>query len=380
MCGGVAWLQVRLRDPPDAQGKRRQRWHWVAPSSQFHTKAQSREACDRVRDMVAPAVSIGRVQLWAATLAQYREKFLVRDQCSPGTIETYNAIIRRYLLPDGGGGWTQFEGKFTHEITGELLQETFHQHNSARRAGQKLCSARRLLDVVCSILKWAARQRIATTRIDRRILDLGNRRTVKLSTKAKALDVEDMDRLIAGTQDARLRAVIALHRYLGVRLGECAAVALDALRLDGSAPEIDINRSARRGIPDTVKSETSDRTIVLPAPLIAILREWIAVLPRTPEGFLFPGRVPGHTWHPDSIRRAIYRLCDQCGIRRAGSRAMRHGAAYLLVNSGNPTDASRVLGHGDLRTTSIYADATHAGMAAVVRAAAGDVVKPKDPS
>jgi len=115
---------------------------------------------------------------------------------------------------------------------------------------------------------------------------------------------------------------------------------------------------------DVTKTESSMRTVPLPAYLSSELKRWKIACPPTARGLVFPGEPDGNGMRgpieADKLPRNILRRA----LRRAGLpplrfHDMRHLAGTLMAEAGVPPKrAQEILGHADVRTTlSIY---THA--------------------
>ena len=366
-----------MRTEPDASGKRHQVQRDIGPVSEFPTKEAASRAAESLRENLAPArFRIGTVMRWPEALRLYEARDLA--ELSEGTQRNYRQLIRDYLEP-------VFESKHAHEITTQAVQDWIWAHASAARRA-KVRPIKPLLGLLLTILSRLGQHGIAVVRPDRKSLRLPRDREPPRTLASRTFAAPQMDQLIAGAGCARDRALLGLLRYLGLRISEAAGLTTHAVRLDAELPALDIAQGAPRGRVQRTKTEKARRTLAIPPALADLLRAWIAELPATPEGFLFPGRAPGRAWHPDAIRRRMLRpLVTKLGLPRLAFHAFRHGAARELVGAGNLADARDALGHADARVTSKYAESTLEGqrraiLAAAERAAPAEVCISRDES
>jgi len=358
---GDRW-RIRLRGEPDESGERHQRWHDIGPVSEYPTKDAASRAAQPMRDRLAPSrFTVGTVMRWPDACRLYESRDLA--ELSEGTQRNYRQLIREYLGP-------VFEAKYTHEITTQAVQEWIWKHAAASRR-QKARPIEPLVGLLLTILARLALHGIAVVRPDRALLRFPRDRRIPRPLKSRTFTAAQMNQLIAAATCARDRALLGLLRYLGLRISEAAGLTTEAIRLNDEHPALDVKQGAPRGRVQETKTARARRTLAIPPALAELLRAWLAELPATPERFLFPGRVAGHTWHADAIRSRMLRpLVAKLGLPALAFHAFRHGCSYELVGAGNLADARDALGHADARLTSKYAESTLDGQRRAILAAA----------
>jgi integrase/recombinase XerD len=157
-------------------------------------------------------------------------------------------------------------------------------------------------------------------------------------------------RLLAATQTLKLRVMLALAYGCGLRAGE--VVRLRVGDIDSAQAIIRIVQSKKR----------KDRNVMLPAEVLALLRQWWVMRPKTydagvpqTERYLFPSREAA----PVSTRqfaRLFRHAARAAGIDKpVRVHTLRHSFATHLLERG--TDIRLIqalLGHDKLETTAHY--------------------------
>lgn len=117
---------------------------------------------------------------------------------------------------------------------------------------------------------------------------------------------------------------------------------------------------------DTLKTETSERTISLPRSALAVLEEYkkdwydqvkeLAGDEWEDNGFVFVTEYGKHP-NPTAISTWLRRVEDKYGLPHLNAHAFRHSVASALIFAGvDPVSVSRRLGHNQVSTTTnIYA-------------------------
>jgi site-specific recombinase XerD len=152
---------------------------------------------------------------------------------------------------------------------------------------------------------------------------------------------------------ARDRALLMALYGAGLRISE--ALALRPADID--APRMLIHVRGGKG--------DKDRMVALSPRLLAALRGlWrTRALPRDPGGWLFPQvRRPERAMEEGTAWRIVARAARRAGItRRVGPHTLRHSYATHLLDAGvDLRTIQLLLGHGSLKTTTLY---THVSQA-----------------
>ena len=108
-----------------------------------------------------------------------------------------------------------------------------------------------------------------------------------------------------------------------------------------------------------------DRYIPLSIRLLEVLRGyWKA---RRPNGWLFPGRFPGHPIECTTVNRIARKIAHSAGLtKRVTVHTLRHSYATHLLDAGTDLRTIQVLlGHRNIRTTARYTHVSQAKLESI---------------
>jgi len=183
---------------------------------------------------------------------------------------------------------------------------------------------------------------------------------------------DEIKRLLAATQTLKLRLMLALAYGCGLRAGE--VVRLRVGDIDSAQAIIRIVQSKGR----------KDRNVMLPAEVLALLRQWWVKRPKTydvgvpqTERYLFPSREAAHV-STRQFGRLFRQVARAAGIAKPVTlHTLRHSFATHLLERG--TDIRLIqalLGHDKLETTAHYTRVA-TGIIAAVASPIGQLFAPK---
>lgn len=156
------------------------------------------------------------------------------------------------------------------------------------------------------------------------------------------LSVQEVTALLAAPKNLKHRAILSTLYATGARVSELCHLRVQGIDSKRMVIRVEQGKGAK------------DRLVMLSVELLKLLREyWLESRPQT---WLFPGRDPAK---PMDVS-AIQRLCKQAGqlagiSKRVHPHLVRHSFATHLLERG--VDLRRIqmlLGHGSLKTTSLY--------------------------
>lgn len=173
-------------------------------------------------------------------------------------------------------------------------------------------------------------------------------RNVKLpKTLPVALSRQEVERLLRGARSVRHRAIIALMYSSGIRLNEC--------------------RMLRKGDIDSKKmlvhvrcgKGRKERYTILSERCLDLLRQCACCKRDIP--WLFTGR-NGRPVSPRTIQNAVKKAALRSGLKKnISAHTLRHSFATHLLEAGVQLQViQKLLGHGSVKTTTIYTHVSNA--------------------
>ena len=181
-----------------------------------------------------------------------------------------------------------------------------------------------------------------------------------------------MQRLIEGTKDYNIGAMLLLASVCGLRLGELAALTWDDIDFEKSEIRVEksLSRVGERGRQWALgKTKGKEARSVPFTPRIgeALKRHRKIVLQQRLENGLkwedhnlvFPGRGGKHR-SPEGIDARFRMILNRLGLPAVRFHDLRHTAATMLIATGeDPVEVARILGHKDPSLTfKVYAHGT----------------------
>ena len=166
------------------------------------------------------------------------------------------------------------------------------------------------------------------------------------------LSPDEAKRLLAMSQNLKVRVLVALSYGAGLRGGE--VVRLKAGDIDSAQNVIRIVQAKGR----------KDRHVMLSSETLALLRQWWKARPTRfdagvaqEQRLLFPGAKPGKPMATRQLSRLFHETADAAGIKKAVTlHALRHSfATHLLERGTDIRIIQALLGHEKLDTTARYA-------------------------
>jgi len=275
------------------------------------------------------------------------------------TAEDYRALGENYLLPHFGT--KRLADLRVRDV--ELFRETLRTapgRKAAKGGGKPLSdrSVAKLLTLAGSVFRYA---------MARELMDGNPAAVVKKPRAAKrvpyVLDKAEIARLRTALDVPHERLLVELAITTGLRSGELRALVWDQVDLGGSRLHVAQSMN-RRGEAGATKTETSVRTVPLPAYLVPELKRWRLACPLSRAGYVFPGEAGANGERGAIVADVLLRNVLRRALRKAGLpelrfHDLRHLAASFMVEAGvSVKRAQEILGHASERTTlAVY---THA--------------------
>ena len=160
------------------------------------------------------------------------------------------------------------------------------------------------------------------------------------------LSRDEVERMIGALHNIKHKAVVAVLYSAGLRLGECAALKVS---------DID---SGRMSVRVEMGKGKKDRYSILSQRALEILRNYVKIY--RPKEWLFRGRDICNPIHRRSIQKIVENAGHKAGIcKNIHPHTMRHSFATHLLEAGVQLQIiQQLLGHSNLKTTTIYTHVT----------------------
>jgi site-specific recombinase XerD len=179
--------------------------------------------------------------------------------------------------------------------------------------------------------------------------EINRRRVAYRKTSSPQIDIlsrTEITRLVNSEPDVRNRAFFTLAYGSGLRVSEVVSLKVE-----------DIDSEQMRVFVRCSKNRKSRYTILSKVALRALREYWTAYRPCSPSGYLFPHRSDDKKPCTTArVERAFTKACRRAGIRKdTGLHCLRHCfATHLLEEGADLFAVKELLGHANIRTTSLY--------------------------
>lgn len=156
------------------------------------------------------------------------------------------------------------------------------------------------------------------------------------------LSKDEVERIIKVTKNLKHKAIIMLAYSAGLRLNEI--LRLRAEDFDSSRMQVLVKQSKGH----------KDRNVILSEKVLSVLRDYWKIY--RPITYLFESYIPGRPYSERSVQNLFNRSVERAGITKPVSfHTLRHSFATHLVEDGvDVIIIQRLLGHSNLKTTSVY--------------------------
>lgn len=356
------WYVVLELPPDPVTGKRRRKWH-----GSWRTKKEAEAARARLVTQVHEGEYVERDGVTVAELVDRWLRDLAIAGRKPSTIQSYEEMIQRYVVPHLGSVRVQ-------ALTTEQLDRLYHWLRTEGRADGKGGLSARSVQYVATItskmLKDAAVRKGLLSRNPAEY-------ATKPSAEAPEMDhwsIDEVRRFLGHAEGDPFHALFTLALTTGMRRGEIAGLRWDEVDLDGAF--LRVVRARVRGRNggarvSTPKTKRSRRRIDLDPHTVAVLRRHRAAQAQErlaagaawqdTEGHVFTDG-EGKPVRPDYLPRRLIRLAKEAGVRPIRFHDLRHTYATIALEAGeHPKVVSERLGHSTVAITlDTYSHVTHA--------------------
>jgi integrase/recombinase XerD len=259
----------------------------------------------------------------------------LRHNCRPNTIRASAAMLLLFLAFFKRSG-----GAHLAEI-GKSHISAFVEHEQDRGMAPTTVDAR--LKGLYAFLKFLASRDVIGADVIKRKLQIRVPEALP-----KAIDPEDIQRLLAAIEKTRDRALILTLLRTGMRIGELLSTRVEDLNL----------KEKRIQIIETQKNRVG-RVVYLSSDAVEALGRWEQTRKYQSE-FIFYGQGAGPLGY-EAARLVFINCIDRAGLAHKGYtlHCLRHTYASELLNAGMPLQClQELLGHHCIEMTRRYARLT----------------------
>lgn len=317
------------------------------------------------------------------TVGDYLDYWLehvVRVERRPKTVQGYESVIRRHLVPAlGRKRLDKLTARDVRTFITNVRQQCQYCRDGTDAAREfprccaktppECCGTRlsaRMVQFIHAVLRNALQTAVREEVIPRNVASLV-RVSAPRYTVNRGLDLAQAKRLLKVSRDDRFHALYVLALCLGLRRGELLGLRWQDVDLVAGRLEVvhTLQRVDGRLLLVPPKTEGSVQTVPLPDLCITSLREHrerqLAERPAAganwqDHGLVFPSR-RGTPLEPTNLRRSWHPLRSAAGLDGMRFHDLRHTCVTLLLNLDVPPQVVReIVGHSDIGVTmTIYA-------------------------
>ncbi len=289
------------------------------------------------------------------TVAQFLERWLedvVKPGKRPRTYDAYETIVRVHLIPALGRHRLE-------QLTAQDIQRMLNQKRHEGASGRTLLNIR-------GIIRAALNQAMRWDLVPRNVATLTD--PPKLERfEANPIPAADVGKFLRAAEGDPLEALWMTTLWLGMRQGEVFGLRWSDVDVEGRSLRIQKQlqwTGKKPRVPSLVdtKTQRSKRTLPLPAPLVASLRQHRT---RQLEDQLLAGqRWQGRKWNlvfctsigtpldQSNVTKRYRELLGRAGLDVRRFHDLRHSTGTFLASRGvHPRFIMEILGHSQISTT-----------------------------
>ncbi|MGD9514274.1 tyrosine-type recombinase/integrase [Mycolicibacterium sp.] len=303
--------------------------HWLSNERRLIERDEWTPPKERAAERKARSVTVG----------EYAERWIEFRNVKPRTRSMYNDLLRLHIKPKLGkvpmGSLTPDAVRVWFASLG-----TEHTRRNSHAYG--------LLNAICNTA-------VADSLIERnpcqlpRVMNPARKREPVILTPAEIAALAD------AIQPARLKALVLLSAWCGVRWGEVSELRRKDISVDCTVLTVAraVTRRDKEYRVDTPKSGKG-RAVVIPPHIRPIVKAHMKTVGSSPESLLFPAASGGHM--NDRVFSREYFANALKAIGKDGVRVhdLRHFAGTQTARVGNLVETMGRLGHSTVKASLAY--------------------------
>jgi integrase len=311
------------------------------------TRAQAERALQRLIETHATAKAAAERIDIAEAAARYLLHLETVMRRKPSTLQDYEIIARRHLVPF-------FGGRSLDRIDTQLVSDYLV---AKRREGLASNSIKNQMTFLHGIFRHAMKKGWARANP---VAAVDRPREDAVDPDIRFLDREEVEALLRATPESPLgaieHAIYLVAAQCGLRQGEL--LALRWRDVDWSAGVLRVRRNYTRGTWGTPKSRRSSRAVPMTS---RVMGELDRVFKRSQftadDDLVFAHPRIGSVLDASKLRKRFAKAVKRAGLRPVRFHDLRHTFGTQAAAAGVPLRTLQEwMGHRDYKTTSIYAD------------------------
>ncbi|EZH66283.1 hypothetical protein DH09_10120 [Bacillaceae bacterium JMAK1] len=163
------------------------------------------------------------------------------------------------------------------------------------------------------------------------------------------LEIDEVELFVNTIDHPLIKVVTQFMYYTGLRISECLSLQIEDVDLE------------KRQVHVIAGKGNKNRIVPINQQLKVILTNYLSKLrPKTASAYFFASKRSGKFSTP-YVNRVLDRTRVELGwTKKISSHSLRHSFASHLARKGvNIVDISKMMGHADLKTTSVYMHVNH---------------------
>lgn len=305
-------------------------------SSEPHTpELDEREASSAGRRARALDLAVKKLALMEFKGKECLEEYVRcqhRSGCSPNTIRNSRQGLEAFIMYLQGTGKSDLKEIDRKDIEGFVEDE--------QDQGLKLSTVKTRLSIVKAFLRFMAEKGLIGEEV------FPWKLKIKLpEALPRAMEPEDVDRLLAASGSERDRTMIVLLLRTGMRIGELLNTRM-----------VDVNMGEQKILIYEAQKNHLGRVVYFSDDAKAALEKWLEKREKKQE-LLFYGQKGNLLSYP-AARMMFVKYIDRAGLSHKGYtlHSLRHTYATDLLNARMPLEVlEKLLGHMSLEVTRRYA-------------------------